>query len=355
MALDRARAIAAAVEEQQHARRIAARRQRPFAGDAAEIDAFERDVAGHRPDRADLLDPRPPLGPAHRSRLRYQQRADRIDIAGHARTPISRHNERKPSRRVVPRPIDEIDHAVAAVELELKPRDRPGSVFLDRLQKNRACRLRPACRKPQDCLRRRVLVVNRAARKAGRDRRAEKICRHRAGLKCGHPELVGLGMFEEIKAGAESPAEQHDQAQPDDGSPYRPLALHALEMLHAVPAAVAPGPAAALRAEHERHYQLTEDRNEGKERDERVVADAPYPAEQKGAPVPAVDFRRNGSGLGKNLWVAHYPPLSGSGMSAERSARRSQQGTPRFFVAKADVKTALCASFPVATAAEQPR
>jgi len=81
MADDRARAIAATVKEQQHARGVAPRHDRPFAVDGAEIDLLELDVAGDRPGRADLVDARPPLAPAHRARLCRQQRADGVDFA----------------------------------------------------------------------------------------------------------------------------------------------------------------------------------------------------------------------------------------------------------------------------------
>ena len=111
--------------------------------------------------------------------------------------------QRTSSRRVVLRPIDELDHAVTAVEFERKPRDRPGSVFLDRLQKNHACRFRAARRKAQGCRSGCAIESDRAGRKAGRDRRAENIGRYGTGLKCGDAELVSFGMFEEGKGTAD--------------------------------------------------------------------------------------------------------------------------------------------------------
>jgi hypothetical protein len=80
MARDRAGAIAAAVKEQQHARGVGAWRERPFAPHAAAIDRLAADVAGHGPDRAKLVEPRPPLGPADRPRLFRQHRPDGVDL-----------------------------------------------------------------------------------------------------------------------------------------------------------------------------------------------------------------------------------------------------------------------------------
>src|ERR1700686_3837275 len=111
-------------------------------------------------------------------------------------------------------------------------------------------------------------------------------------------------MLECVTGAANGPAEQHQRADPEDGAPYRPLALHALEMLDAVPSPVAPRPGAALGAKHEKHDEA-DARNERQERDVGVVADAPYPIEQECAPVPAVDFRRNGFRIGTNGRVAH--------------------------------------------------
>ena len=51
------------------------------------------------------------------------------------------------SRRVAPRPADKIDHGAAVIELEREPGDRPDAVFLDRLDKNDACRFRTGRRK----------------------------------------------------------------------------------------------------------------------------------------------------------------------------------------------------------------
>src|SRR5215471_1982199 len=77
-------------------------------------------------------------------------------------------------------------------------------------------------------------------------------------------------------------------------------------MLDAVPASISPSPGAPFGAQHERHDQA-EKRNEGEQCDEGIVADAPYPIEQEGAPVPAVDFRRDGSRLVANARVHHGP------------------------------------------------
>ena len=87
VAQDRARAEPAAVEEDQHPRRVAPRRQREFAGHAVDVRRLEPDVVGDRPCRADLLDPRPPLGPAGGPRLGGQHLADRVDL-GPAHSPL---------------------------------------------------------------------------------------------------------------------------------------------------------------------------------------------------------------------------------------------------------------------------
>ena len=60
-------------------------------------------------------------------------------------------------------------------------------------------------------------------------------------------------MFEELEDAANDRAAQHQRANPDSDTRNRPAALHALEMLDAVPASVAPRPGAALRAKHEKH------------------------------------------------------------------------------------------------------
>ena len=67
MADDRAGAISAAVEIQQHARRFAAGNERPFAGHAVAIDRLAFDIGCHRPGRSDLVEPlraAPPSRPA---------------------------------------------------------------------------------------------------------------------------------------------------------------------------------------------------------------------------------------------------------------------------------------------------
>ena len=69
------------MEEEENAGGVTAGSDRPFARHAVEIDRVERDVVGHRPDGADLVEPPAPFGPADGSRLGGQQRADGIDFA----------------------------------------------------------------------------------------------------------------------------------------------------------------------------------------------------------------------------------------------------------------------------------
>ena len=66
---NRAGAISAAVEIQQHARCLAARHGRPLAGDTVAIDRLALYVRRHRPDRSDFVEPLPPLQPADGPRL----------------------------------------------------------------------------------------------------------------------------------------------------------------------------------------------------------------------------------------------------------------------------------------------
>src|SRR6476660_8607171 len=84
-----------------------------------------------------------------------------------------------------------------------------------------------------------------------------------------------------------------------------PPALHPLEMLDAVPAAVAPGPGAALGAKY-KHPDETEAGNEREQRDVGLVADTPDPIEKERAPIPAPDFRRN------DFWGRHARPSRSS-------------------------------------------
>src|SRR5262249_42730431 len=100
-------------------------------------------------------------------------------------------------------------------------------------------------------------------------------------------------------------SKQPDHDNPNDQPPYGPQSLHALKMLDAVPPPVSPRPRAPFRAEHEGHDDRAEERNQGKQRDERVITDAPYPTEQEGAPVPAIDFPRDDSRLVANGRVHH--------------------------------------------------
>src|SRR3982074_2613122 len=83
-------------------------------------------------------------------------------------------------------------------------------------------------------------------------------------------------------------------------------------MRNAVPSPIAPGPLAPLGTEHERHDQNAKERHQRQQRDEGVVSDAPDPVEQEGAPVPAVDFRRDGFRYGPDARLTHYrcPPLA---------------------------------------------
>src|SRR5215212_9763853 len=66
---DRARAVAAAMEEQQHARSIAARGKRPLAAYAAAIDAFAFHIVRDRPMRPDFIEPFTALRPSDWPRL----------------------------------------------------------------------------------------------------------------------------------------------------------------------------------------------------------------------------------------------------------------------------------------------
>src|SRR5271169_693181 len=75
-------------------------------------------------------------------------------------------------------------------------------------------------------------------------------------------------------------------------------------MLDAIPSPVTPRPFASLEAKHERHNEA-EHRNECQQCDVSVVADTPNPVEQKCAPVPAVDFRRDGFWFDTKTCVTH--------------------------------------------------
>ena len=94
VARNRARAVAAAVEEHQNAARIAAGSDRPFSGHAVEIDGTVLHVLSHRPSGAYFVEALPPLCPAGRPRLRTQQRAYGVDLAAvrHARLACARPN-----------------------------------------------------------------------------------------------------------------------------------------------------------------------------------------------------------------------------------------------------------------------
>ena len=108
MAHDRARAISAAVKEEQHIGGIAARNDRPFAFEAIDVDRLELDVAGDRPDRANLLDALPPLLPPDRPGLALQKVADGVDFTlGHqwilGKRKTQNNSAREPRSRVVAR------------------------------------------------------------------------------------------------------------------------------------------------------------------------------------------------------------------------------------------------------------
>jgi hypothetical protein len=72
----------------QHARGVGAGNDRPFARNAIEVGRLEFHVVRDRPDGANLLDPPPPLFPAHRPRLAAQERANGVDFGfSHAYLP----------------------------------------------------------------------------------------------------------------------------------------------------------------------------------------------------------------------------------------------------------------------------
>jgi len=218
------------------------------------------------------------------------------------------------SRAVALRSADQLDHLAAVIELEREVRDRPDAVPLDRLDKDdagcfRAGR-REIQRRPAGC----AIDGDLAERRAGRDRAAEHALRDRARLKLGDGHLVGFGVFQDLEHAEKDSAAQQQRAEPDSDTRNRPPALHALEMLDAVPAAVAPGPGAALGAQHENHDQA-HDRNKREQRDVGLVADAPDPVEQERAPVPAVDFRGDGLPVEKRGCVAHEGVTTGHSRS----------------------------------------
>src|SRR5262249_24903948 len=84
MAHDRAGAIPAAVKKQEHLRRIAARRQRPFGRNAVGIGRLQPDVGGDWRRRTDGIEPLASLGEAGGPGPGAQQLANGIDLAmGH--------------------------------------------------------------------------------------------------------------------------------------------------------------------------------------------------------------------------------------------------------------------------------
>jgi hypothetical protein len=72
------------VKKQEHPRRIAARRQRPFGRNAVGIGRLEPDVGGERRRRTDGIEPFASLGESGGSGPGAQQLAHGIDLAmGH--------------------------------------------------------------------------------------------------------------------------------------------------------------------------------------------------------------------------------------------------------------------------------
>ena len=104
MAQDRAGAIASTVEEQQRARLVRARDDRPLAGDAIAVDRFERHILGDRPDCADLVQSLATGRPSDGTRPGGQQDADGVDLVGrHDRAspqPAAQRMETNPGARL---------------------------------------------------------------------------------------------------------------------------------------------------------------------------------------------------------------------------------------------------------------
>ncbi len=89
MARNRARAIAPAMEINEHPRRIAARHARPFPRHPVEIDRLELHIGRNRIDRAHLIKPRAAFGPPDGPRLASEERTDGIDFGlGHGTSPL---------------------------------------------------------------------------------------------------------------------------------------------------------------------------------------------------------------------------------------------------------------------------
>lgn len=110
-----------------------------------------------------------------------------------------------------------------------------------------------------------------------------------------------------------------------DEAPDRPVMLHALEMLQVAPSAVLPGPRVAFYAQDEGHDEVHE-RNERQQGDERVVAEAPDPVEEEGAPAPAPErWRQLGPdrpvGM-RRVGYRHVGSQSGFGDEATDRQRR---------------------------------
>ena len=87
VARNRARAVAATVEEHQDPALVAAGSDRPFSGDFVEIDGAALDVVGLRPNGPYFVEALPPRCPAGRPRLGAQQRTNGLDLTAvrHAR------------------------------------------------------------------------------------------------------------------------------------------------------------------------------------------------------------------------------------------------------------------------------
>lgn len=80
VAENRTRAIPAAVEKQQRAGGIGARRERPLGVESADSRRLKGDIRRDGPHRPDLLDARATLGPADRPGLCGKQRANVVDV-----------------------------------------------------------------------------------------------------------------------------------------------------------------------------------------------------------------------------------------------------------------------------------
>src|SRR5438046_6762722 len=69
------------MKKQQDSRCIAARHDRPFSLDTADVHSLTLHIIGHGPNRTNIVEAFSPLRPPDGSRLGTQQRADSIDFA----------------------------------------------------------------------------------------------------------------------------------------------------------------------------------------------------------------------------------------------------------------------------------